>query len=431
LKAVRVARLLLLLSVLMFPIAVHAAESDFLYKIDLTPGSFWGYTITGYKGPGGNVIIPPTIGGLPVVGISASAFSLPVFYHLYSITIPDSVTHIDSKAFYYCSDLQSVTIGNGVASIGSEAFSVCTSLTSITIPNSVTNIGNYAFYFSGLTRVAIGNGVKSIGESAFHYCNNLASVTIGNSVASIGDSAFHGCKGLTSITIPASLTFIGGMAFWDCNNLTSVYFIGNAPNADDSDYPGVFGMDYGCTIYYLAGKAGWGSWWGDWAPSHWSQTRPTVAWQPVSAVTIHGGNGTGSYTYQQQVPIAATAPSAGKTFDRWIGDTLYVANATASNTTVTMPAQPVTLTATYKDAYYKLTVINGSAGMVQCTNGTKVAIAAYAAPAGKKFDRWTGSTQYVASVTSAVTTVTMPAQNISVTAAYRIKAMPWLNLLLE
>jgi uncharacterized repeat protein (TIGR02543 family) len=80
---------------------------------------------------------------------------------------------------------------------------------------------------------------------------------------------------------------------------------------------------------------------------------------------------------------------------------------------------------------YTLTVNNGNGSGTTYTNQQQVTITASNAPAGKRFDRWTGSTQYVASVTSAVTTVTMPAQNISVMATYRIKAMPWLNLLLE
>ena len=75
-------------------------------------------------------------------------------YRLTSITIPNSVTSIGSKAFSYCTGLTSVTIGNSVTSIGHIAFSHCSGLTSITIPNSVTSIGERAFYdCSGLTSV--------------------------------------------------------------------------------------------------------------------------------------------------------------------------------------------------------------------------------------------------------------------------------------
>ncbi len=161
-------------------------------------------------------------------------------------TIPNSVTSIESSAFYGCSELTSVTIPNSVTSIGKEAFRGCSGLTSVTIPNSVTSIGEMTFndcsglisvtigksvtsigegafaYCSGLTSASIPNSVTSIGSSAFYGCSGLTSVTIGNSVTSIGNYAFSGCSGLTSVTIPNSVTSIGRSAFEDCRDLTSV-----------------------------------------------------------------------------------------------------------------------------------------------------------------------------------------------------------------
>ena len=113
------------------------------------------------------------------------------------VTIPESVTSISEKAFYYRTDLTSVTIPNSVTSIGEEAFYRCSRLTSVDIPNSVTSIGNRAFL----------------------GCTGLTSVTIPNSVTSIGYSAFYGCAGLTSVTIPNSVTSIGDWAFSEVLNI--------------------------------------------------------------------------------------------------------------------------------------------------------------------------------------------------------------------
>src|SRR5579863_6400632 len=73
-------------------------------------------TITGYSGPGGNVIIPANLNGLVVSSIGTNAFFNVT--NLTSITIPDSVTSIQDYAFYYEVFLTNATLGNGVRDIG-------------------------------------------------------------------------------------------------------------------------------------------------------------------------------------------------------------------------------------------------------------------------------------------------------------------------
>ena len=62
------------------------------------------------------------------------------------MTIGNSVTSIDTAAFFYCSGLTSIEIPNSVISIGSHSFNGCTGLTSVKIGNSVTLIDTDAFY---------------------------------------------------------------------------------------------------------------------------------------------------------------------------------------------------------------------------------------------------------------------------------------------
>jgi hypothetical protein len=99
-------------------------------------------TITGYTGTITDVVIPDSIDGKTVVSIGSSAF---YFNRLISVTIPNSVTSIGNKAFYYCSGLTNVSIPNSVTSLGSSAFYGCTGLTSVSIPDSVISIGDSAF----------------------------------------------------------------------------------------------------------------------------------------------------------------------------------------------------------------------------------------------------------------------------------------------
>ena len=258
-------------------------------------------TITGFNGRG-EVAIPSTINGLPVTIIGKGAFHCNC--DIISVTIPDSVTSIQSNAFWGCGALPEVTIPKSVTNIDVTAFCPCNNMTAITvdasnsvyssvdgvlfdknqttliqypggkaeryytIPASVTRIGVGAFADCiHLTNVGIPNTLTNIGKHAFGSGRCLTSVTISDSVTSIGDGTFEGCDKLHSIIIPASVTNIGNEAFRNCGNMISVYFKGNAPSLGDSD---VFTVN--ATIYYLQGTTGWGATFGG-CPINWQGRR--------------------------------------------------------------------------------------------------------------------------------------------------------------
>jgi hypothetical protein len=67
------------------------------------------------------------------------------------------------------------------------------------------------------------------------------------------------------------------------------------------------------------------------------------------AVTVTNGTGSASYEEGATVTITANAPATGKVFDTWTSDDVTFASATSVTTTFVMPANAVTVTATYKD----------------------------------------------------------------------------------
>jgi hypothetical protein len=222
-------------------------------------------TITGYKGAGGNVVIPGIIDGLPVTSIGDSALSfvnnlsdqsnLTGLSNMTSVTIPDSVIHLGDSAFTGCPNLASITIGKGITRIkgGLETsswgtFQWCSSLTRVTIPDNVTNIGD---------------GVPTRGGPF---------------------GAFSGCESLTNVIVGKGLSYLGIGTFTYCANLRSLYFQGNAPLFGTSDYPVPTSPFFNATnviLYYLPGTSGWG-------PSH--AGRPALLWNPL-AQTADGSFG--------------------------------------------------------------------------------------------------------------------------------------------
>ena len=218
--------------------------------------------LTGYTGPGGDIVIPKgvtSIGdyafydcdSITSVSIPKSVTSIGEFAfagsslksielskgvtsignasfadctNLSSITLPDGITDIEEGAFAECSSLKSVVLSNGVKTIKERTFFECSSLTSVSIPKSVTSIGWGTFFnCSSLTDINIPDGITSIENSAFYGCSKLQAIRIPKSVTSIGDSAFAR-SGLKNVVIPASVTDFGDDIFSDCNELQYVTF---------------------------------------------------------------------------------------------------------------------------------------------------------------------------------------------------------------
>ena len=261
-----------------------------------------------YTGPLAHLEIPATIEGYPVTEIGSAFRDLRT---IVSVTIPESVTAIDSGAFQDCSGLTTVVIHGNIPVLKQFIFAGCTSLVNITIPDSVTEIEKYAFCeCTSLTDIVIPEGVTKIGENAFESCYALASVSIPKSLTRIENNAFFSCRSvtdiyisdfeawmnlitkgdyanplsvgfrekniylngellteavipesisqvkdlrfewctsLTSVTISESVTSIGKRAFYNCSNLAEITFLGSVTSIGKEAFYGCSGVS---TIYF-------------------------------------------------------------------------------------------------------------------------------------------------------------------------------------
>lgn len=124
-----------------------------------------------------------------------------------ALTIPDSVTYIDSYAFSEVA-ITSLSLGSGLIYIGKSAFVETRSLAgSLIIPDSVTVIDNSAFYGSSISTLYIGSGIARIGTGAF-YSSSLTKIIINsNAIKELPVNAF------------------------DCNPSVSIFFTSTASDA--------------------------------------------------------------------------------------------------------------------------------------------------------------------------------------------------------
>ena len=189
----------------------------------------WKYEISGgvavVKGcepADGELFIPATLGGKPVVAIKDYAFF--GCDKLTSVTFPESVTNIGVKAFKNCTSLKRAPLPFGLKYLGQASFQNCTSLEKIEVPRNIDYLWSSTFEgCSALNNVSLPDGLTSIGTAAFSGCKSLQSIWIPTSVKQIKSFAFFSCESLWYISLPTNVTAVGEKAFKNCEAMYYAY----------------------------------------------------------------------------------------------------------------------------------------------------------------------------------------------------------------
>ncbi len=245
----------LLCAALLLPASLPAAfAADAFTEVNSGDWTYRVYTngrtmLYRYTGSSENVVVPAQIDGRTITGLFSEGTgaesvmggnravksitfqlqpaSISVRFakgcpNLTSVTLPDSVTHIQKEAFYGCVNLTTIHWPVALEQIGVRAFQSCMSLTSVDLPDSVTTIHSFAFTLcSNLTTIKLPSALQVLSPSVFKNCTSLTSIDLPASLTTISQLAFAGCKALTSIDVPDTVEEIGAGAFQSCVNLKS------------------------------------------------------------------------------------------------------------------------------------------------------------------------------------------------------------------
>jgi alpha-tubulin suppressor-like RCC1 family protein len=430
-------------------------------------------TLNVYYGSGGAVTVPATVHDQTVTSIETAGFENNTA--LTSVIIPGSVTTLGASAFYHCYNLTAVYFqGNAPTLMPSPNGSGYN--------NFAGDTNAIVYYMPGTTGWGTTfGGLPTALWVPFRYYTNSdnATVTItaytgpggavivpnlinGYPVTSIIDESFSACTSLTSVTIPGSVTNFGYSELSSCPSLMGIYFQGNAPSLGQY----VFSGDLLATVYYLPtpGATIWGATFGG---------LPTALWEPFTCTT-NSDNATVTLTSYTGPGGTVTIPGTLNGLPvTSIGTNAFTANVFVSALQITNVLIPNTVTNLEEGAFQMCSnlagvyfqgsppslganvftgdamatayflpattgwgamfgvlraapwlTVNGGSDGGDYSNLQQVAITANnPTPANglmAPLVQWTGTTQYVANVNAANTTVNLPARPVALTAMFAV-----------
>lgn len=230
----------------------NAFAASALQKITLPAGVTYGENIFNYCISLTEVILPADMKVIPKMLLSNTTA-------LGSIKLPEGLTTISEGAFRGAG-LTTITIPKSVTIIESSAFESCTNLLAVTFEQGIrlTTLGDFVFAGTGLKTINLPAGVTILPKGIFGECFSLTSVTSDETITSIGENAFASTTSLSNLgtNFTEYVTELGERAFknsgvsgilkfpkltalnslemfFGCANLTSVEF---SDNIDVSAY---------------------------------------------------------------------------------------------------------------------------------------------------------------------------------------------------
>ena len=206
-------------------------------------------TITAYTGTAVDVIIPRTIGGVPVENISYNAFECARNYvdsdmatnqkegdwlPMRCLILPETLKSVADSTFTNCHDLETVICYAPLESTNKSVFQECKGLKTVIFVNGVRQMDNYLFNFcKNLETVWCKNQVDRIGIQTFgvtpmeRLCVNAKDIDI---------NAFSGNEAMKEIHIRSGVEHLALSAFAMLPAIETICLEGIDPNVMETNW---------------------------------------------------------------------------------------------------------------------------------------------------------------------------------------------------
>ena len=222
-----------------YTLHAYAAPGEYTIKITVNTGSFafrFSSTTKGLLSKNSNTAFANRLYNAAVnavrlgSNVQANDYAFSTCIRLKYVTIPNTITKLESGAFYQCYLLEALVVPNNVTYLSSQLLYFCHGLQYVAIPNSVTQIRSSSLYGADtLPAVSFPLGASFSTYTQIAYqCYCLRNVTLPN-MARIPDNSFYNCYGLPNITIPSVVTTINAGAFQNCYGLGEIHFKPTTP----------------------------------------------------------------------------------------------------------------------------------------------------------------------------------------------------------
>lgn len=146
-------------------------------------------TLSEYRGPGGELVLPGNVGGQPVVNLGQALFDQN--RDITKVVLPEGIKRIGINVFYFCENLQEISPPEGITVLSERVPSQNIWLTDVMLPASLARIESGAFRGSSYLDYLVfaGNSLPEITPDAFEGVDKLADVDIGHRASKLEKDA--------------------------------------------------------------------------------------------------------------------------------------------------------------------------------------------------------------------------------------------------